>query len=388
MTRKSGPDVWEYRYRNHAESGSPMRQITLSTREYPTESTALVRLQEELLRINGSKAYRAQSQPAFGLVIDRFMKDEQIEDIVHQKPGEIIITDALSYSTARGYRSYITKHIKPRWSCVPLVAVKAVEVTEWLKSLPLSPKTCGQMRAVMHLLFERAMLWGLIEPQRNPIELVRIKGSSKRQRKPQVLVPEKFQELLSMIREPYKAMAIVAMCTGLRVSEVLALRWEHIDFQTGLMFVQQGVVNGRIGKVKTEASQDEVPMDPAFAEVLLKRKGDDRSQGLVFQSPVTGGCYYSGIIQRKILKPAGEEIGIAGLGWHTFRHTYRSLLDETGAPIGVQQKLMRHANVATTMNVYGRASLRAKQQANSKVVQMVMSKEKPLPGQESAASVS
>jgi integrase len=232
------------------------------------------------------------------------------------------------------------------------------------------------------------MLWGLIEPQRNPIELVRIKGSSKRQRKPQVLVPEKFQELLSMIREPYKAMAIVAMCTGLRVSEVLALRWEHIDFQTGLMFVQQGVVNGRIGKVKTEASQDEVPMDPAFAEVLLKRKGDDRSQGLVFQSPVTGGCYYSGIIQRKILKPAGEEIGIAGLGWHTFRHTYRSLLDETGAPIGVQQKLMRHANVATTMNVYGRASLRAKQQANSKVVQMVMSKEKPLPGQESAASVS
>jgi integrase len=78
------------------------------------------------------------------------------------------------------------------------------------------------------------------------------------------------------------------------------------------MFVQQGVVNGRIGKVKTEASQDEVPMDPAFAEVLLKRRGEGHSQGLVFQSPVTGGCYYSGIIQRKILKPAGDEIGIAG----------------------------------------------------------------------------
>src|ERR1700739_2772245 len=52
----------------------------------------------------------------------------------------------------------------------------------------------------------------------------------------------------------------------------------------------------------------------------------------------------SGIIQRQILKPKGESIGIDGLGWHTFRHTYRSLLDETGAPIGVQQKLMRHAN--------------------------------------------
>jgi integrase len=85
--------------------------------------------------------------------------------------------------------------------------------------------------------------------------------------------------------------------------------------------------------------------------------------------------YYSGIIQTQILKPKGEEIGIPGLGWHTFRHTYRSLLDETGAPIGVQQKLMRHANVSTTMNVYGNSTLRAKQEANSKVVQMVMKRE-------------
>jgi integrase len=146
--------------------------------------------------------------------------------------------------------------------------------------------------------------------------------------------------------------------------------------------VQQGVVNGRIGKVKTEASQDDVPLDPAFAAVLLRLKGD-RSTGLVFPSPVTGGCFYSGIIQRQILIPKGEEVGIAGLGWHTFRHTYRSLLDETGAPIGVQQKLMRHANVSTTMNVYGSSSLRAKQQANSKVVEMVMTK--PPTVEESAA---
>jgi integrase len=45
-------------------------------------------------------------------------------------------------------------------------------------------------------------------------------------------------------------------------------------------------------------------------------------------------------------------------------------LGETGVPIGVQQKLIGHANIATTMNVYGNASLRAKQQANSKAVQM------------------
>ena len=228
------------------------------------------------------------------------------------------------------------------------------------------------------------MLWGLMDVQRNPMELVKLKGTSKRLKKPQILTPENFQELVSMLREPYRTMVIVAMCTGMRVSEVLALRWEHIDFEAGAMLVQQGVVNGRIGRVKTEASNDYIPLDPAFAQILLYWKGD-RSSGLVFPSHITGGCYYAGVIQQQILKPAGEKIGLQGIGWHVFRHTYRSLLDETGAPIGVQQKLMRHSNVATTMNVYGNASLRAKQRANSKVVQMVMPQEKPQAVRQSVA---
>ncbi len=48
-----------------------------------------------------------------------------------------------------------------------------------------------------------------------------------------MLTPEQFQKLASKLRDPYKTMVIVAMCTGMRVSEVLALRWEHIDFETG-----------------------------------------------------------------------------------------------------------------------------------------------------------
>ncbi len=384
MSRKSGADVWEYRYRNHAEPGSPMRQITLSTIEFPTERKALIHLQEQVLRINGSQAYRAQNVPTMGLVIERFLKEERIEDILKQKPGETIFADALAYSTAAVYHSKITKYIKPRWGDVLLAEIKPLEVIDWLKSLPLSPKTRGHLKALMHLLFERAMLWELIDTQRNPIELVKIKGVSKRQKRPQTLAPEQFQEMLALLKEPYRTMAIVAMCTGLRASELLALRWEHIDFEAGAMLVQQGAVNGRIGNVKTEASQDEVPLDPAFAEVLLNRKGD-RTEGLVFPSPVTGGCFHAGILQRKILRPTGERIGVSRLGFHTFRHTYRSLLDETGAPMGVQQKLMRHSNVSTTMNVYGNSTLRAKQQANSKVVQMVMTKKKPQTRQESAA---
>jgi integrase len=353
-----------------------MRQITLSVLEYPTETRALVRLQEDVLRINDPKAFKAHNKPTLGLVIDRFIKEERLEEIVTQPPGETSITDGFSWSTAASYRSNLKTHIRPKWGNAPIQEIKALEISEWLKSLPLSPKTRGHVGALLHLLFERAMLWDLMDVQRNPLELVKLKGTSKRMKKPQILTPEKFQELVSTLQEPYKTMVIVAMCTGMRVSEVLALRWEHIDFKAGVMLVQQGVVNGRIGKVKTEASNDYIPLDPEFAQILRGWKGD-RASGLVFPSHITGRCYHASVIQRQILKPAGEKVGLSGIGWHVFRHTYRSFLDETGAPIGVQQKLMRHSNVATTMNVYGNASLRAKQQANSKVVQMVIAQELP-----------
>jgi integrase len=80
-------------------------------------------------------------------------------------------------------------------------------------------------------------------------------------------------------------------------------------------------------------------------------------------------------IQKRLLKPIGIELALGPIGWHTFRHTYRSWLDETGAPMKVQQELMRHASIQTTMNVYGQAMPESKRAANGKVVTIVL---KPL----------
>ena len=75
--------------------------------------------------------------------------------------------------------------------------------------------------------------------------------------------------------------------------------------------------------------------------------------------------------------PIHEERRVAAgkyssIGWHTFSHTYRSWLDEAGAPMKVQQELMRHASIQTTMNVYGQAITSSKREANGKVVEMVL----------------
>ena len=82
-------------------------------------------------------------------------------------------------------------------------------------------------------------------------------------------------------------MVIIAMCTGLRISEILALRWELLDFQAGTMLVERAVVNGRIGRTKTETSKDEVPLDADLAAILMEWKlKQGQSTGLVFPSPL------------------------------------------------------------------------------------------------------
>lgn len=102
-----------------------------------------------------------------------------------------------------------------------------------------------------------------------------------------------------------------------RVRESQVLDPEKFD--KGFLLVQKGVVNGPVGKVKTRTSKDRVPLDPTFAKILLKHKGD-ATGGLVFKSPVTGRCYYTGIIQRRILSRgtrASELLGWVGTPFGT-----------------------------------------------------------------------
>ena len=81
---------------------------------------------------------------------------------------------------------------------------------------------------------------------------------------------------------------------------------------------------------------------------------------------------YTNAIQRDYLIPAGQRAGLDNIGWHTLRHTYRSWLDQTKAPMTVQKDLMRHADIKTTMNVYGKAMAEPMREANSEVVRLVI----------------
>jgi len=175
--------------------------------------------------------------------------------------------------------------------------------------------------------------------------------------------------------EPYRTMVLVAQCLGLRISEILGLQWGDFNFQNRTVLVQRSVVGGRVDEVKTEYSKDHVPLDPRLAEVLLNWRSISvfpKDTDWLFANPVTGRPFHQDSLQKSQIKRAAKAAKLGeDIGWHTFRHSYRSWLDETGAPMKVQQELMRHASIQTTMNVYGRVMTETKRQANSQVVELV-----------------
>jgi len=357
-TRKDGSQVWEFRYRT---SSGVMSQKTLKVSEYGTLASVKVALQTLIFSLNDPSTMNKTTP--FWMVVERLIVEERLREILAQPTGAVTVP-GMSYATAKCYMSYFRNYVLPKWAEVPIESIRPMAVTMWITELPLAGTTKGGLRGLMHMLFNRAMLWELIPIERNPMDLVTIKGVNKRKKKKIVLTIEQFHELREELPEPYRTMVTLAICTGLRVSEVLALRWEHI--KDGALLVQASSYEGRVGAVKTEASGDEIPLHPDILAGWWK----GQAEGLVFPSPVTGRTYHGGTIQVDWIRPAGLKLGLPHLGWHAFRHTYRSLLDD--APVGVQQKLMRHANVSTTMNVYGASAMKAKREWNSNVVEMVV----------------
>jgi integrase len=163
----------------------------------------------------------------------------------------------------------LNKHILPQWQYTPLAEVRPMFVQDWLDRVTLAPKTKGKIKALMHRLFEKAMFWELIPVGRNPMALVEIPGASKRRKKPIILTVEQYFAVLGLFPEPYRTMVVVAQCLGLRVSEILALQWRDINFGELTMQVTRGVVDGVVEAVKTEYSEDDLPLDPDLATVRL-----------------------------------------------------------------------------------------------------------------------
>jgi integrase len=363
--RKTGPDVWVYRYYQRNPAGTATdRSVTVGAKDkYPTEARAWAAVERKGLPLLANPDQPGRNEVSVGMLLGRYLAEELPQ----------------RYSTGRSYRSYIEKRIEPKWKEYALAEVKTLAVEQWINSLPLAGKSRRHVRGIMRVIFQCAVRWELIS--KNPIDLVRVKGGTKRMRIPRVLEPEEFSHLLRELEQPYRTMVLIAGGLGLRASEIVALQWGDFDWRLLILTVTRGCVQGRLGEVKTEYSHQPLPLDPDLAKEILRWKGEGPypnkgPKDFVFPNLDTGKPMWQESILDRHIKPAAERAELGSIGWHTFRHSYRAWLDDTNAPILVQRDLMRHASIQMTAD-YGKRTKVSdqKREVHSRVVKMILPKE-------------
>jgi integrase len=296
-----------------------------------------------------------------------------VSDLIEQYRAEKMPRRAM---TKQGYNTWLNHYILPTWGDCTIQELQARPVELWLQSLTLAPKSKVHIRGLIRMLWDFAMWRGDVPVQRNPMELVSVKGATKRVRAKRSLTVDEFQGLCRRLEEPFHTIALVCVCFGLRISEALALKWADVDWLGGKLRVERGIVHQKVDDVKTPESQRLMYIDADMLDVLKAWKQLSQFSGpddWMFASPVQMGrlpISYNGVWHA--LRKAAGKAGIGHISSHIFRHTHRSWLDSVGTPVGVQQRLMRHSDIRTTMNVYGDAATADMREAHGKIVGLAL----------------
>jgi integrase len=358
----AGP-CWYIRFTTPAGQ-RPRIRIGLKS-QHPTKAKASRAAQHLRDTFNESPELMCAPLRTFGDLVARYELEEMPE----------------RFSTRRGYTRMHRLYIVPRWGTTPLAEVEALDVRAWLKSLDkLSSRSKGHLHGQMKNLFKHGQLWKWVPPQVNPMSLFSIAGSTKRTKRPRVISPAQFRSLLDYFREDLRmqTLIVLAYCLGLRASELFGLQWRDVDHVEATVRIRRAIVQGHVGEVKTERSGAPLPLAKFVGDILLRWRQaspHQEDEDWIFASPYSGGRkpMDPNNLQVHFLLKAGVAIGLDfNLGWHTFRHSYKSLLDRVSMDPSLKRDLMRHADVHTTMQVYGEVEMDRLREANDGAVALAI----------------
>ncbi len=283
-------------------------------------------------------------------------------------------------STAEGYRIYFRRYIEPKWGSHPLITVRAVEVERWLESLrdrkgaPLAPGTRAKIRNILSAIFSHAVRHQLTTS--NPIAGVRT--SAKRQRVPEFLSPDELRALLSDLDPREHTMVLLVCLTGLRRGELMALRWQDIDFAERQVNVTRSVWRNHVGRTKTPGSAKPVPLPSCVSHALSMWRSQSPYAGdsdYVFPSLQRHGKQplQPDMLLKRHIRPALKRLQIEKtIGWHSLRHGLATMLRQLGADIKTSQDILRHANSRITVDLYQQTVSSERREAQRRVMEVIL----------------
>jgi integrase len=265
---------------------------------------------------------------------------------------EPVVLPTVKYSTRKHYGYALNNHLLPAFGDAQLRHIDRETVQNLLGAKlkqGLAWKTVKHLRTVLGTVLGAAEAWEYIES--NPVRKTRM---PRRGPEPEgaAVSPDQIQGLLASLPEPSHSLAWLLVLTGLRIGELLALRWRDVDLNAGLLHVRRTVYEGHFDEPKSKRSRRTVPLTPKAVEILSTRKRDGvLPDALVFSSGAGTPLDRHNLFNRQ-LQPASEKLKLERVGWHWLRHAHATLLDAVGTPLGTVQALLGHSSPEITREIY------------------------------------
>ena len=337
--------VWVARWREDVllENGGVGRLhravVIGSLADLPTKRHAQVRLEEKLRAVNQG-TIKPESSMRFGVFAEEHWKT--------------LVLPTLKLSTQHGYKQVLGKHLLPHWRDWRLRDIGRQDVQQWVADRfrqELGWQTIRNAWTLLSGILETAMEYGYLSA--NPARGVKFPQKGIKD-PPAIIAGAGFVALLDQLREPHRTMVSLIAATGLRVGELLALRWRAIDLENGTLTVRESVFEGKFQSPKTQKARRTIPLGPRTIDALKAHRTlvtRTEPEDLVFGNR-NGDPLRESKLLRKVLQPAAERAGLGRVTWHQFRHVHSSLLNDLRVPVKIAQEQLGHASISTTLNIY------------------------------------
>ena len=280
------------------------------------------------------------------------------------------ILPTLRPGTARNYQSLIRHDLLPFFGSMRLPEIGPMDVQMFLagKSKQVAAGTVLTLRNRLSKVFGTAQKWGYL--QSNPAQGAQVPALTDT-RERVVLMPEQARALLAELGEPFRTMVLLALLSGVRRGELLALRWKHVNFNEHSITVVESVYMGQSAAPKTKASRRRVFIDEVVFESLARLRPEHfQPDDFVFHTGRGTSMNPHNVLAR-VIRPACKKAGIRPVTWHHFRYTYTTWANANGESIKALQAQLGHNDSKLTLGAYTQPVPAAQRQIASKVAEVL-----------------
>lgn len=303
-------------------------------------------------------------------------------------PNEMILSDFivdfiekyktnLSITTYDYYKRICEKYIKPLIGDIKLYDIKPIHIQNYADDLLdiLSPQTIKIHLNILNLAFKRAYRLRLVKE--NPVQYVEVPKNKKF--KNEVYNAKDMQKLLEKSKDTSIELPIIlAIGLGLRISEILGLTWDNIDFNESTITIDKITVRNKgeviLKEPKTESSIRTITTPKEIILILKQLKKDRLAARLKGEKVHRDLIFYD-----KDLNPIGQDViskrfrlflknnNLKHIRFHDLRHSHVTMLIDEKVPLKVISERVGHSNVNTTLNIYSHALKEMDQEASEKI---------------------